>query len=109
MRLAVVFRKPAVLAILDLENGKIIAELPTCGDADDVFFDEKRNRLYISCGEGAIAVIQEEGDRFRELDQIPTTAGTRTSVFIPELDRLVVAARVSEREGAALWIFRPVP
>ncbi len=36
-------------------------------------------------------------------------SGARTSLFVPELDRLLVAARATVREPAAIWIFRPTP
>ena len=30
----------------------VVAKAETCGDADDVFVDAKRRRVYVSCGEG---------------------------------------------------------
>jgi hypothetical protein len=38
-----------------------------------------------------------------------TIAGARTSLFVPELDRLFVAARANASEPAAIWVFRPTP
>jgi hypothetical protein len=106
-RLAVVYRKPALLAVFDTRNGNVVARLPTCGDADDVFFDAKRQRIYVSCGEGAVDVVQQQGDTFQELGRVPTVSGARTSLLVPELDRLFVAVRASDNERAALWVFRP--
>jgi hypothetical protein len=51
--LALVFRSPPTLAVLSSATGAITERLGVCGDADDVFFDAKRDRLYVSCGEGA--------------------------------------------------------
>ena len=51
---AAVFRHPAKLALLDAKTGAATQQLDTCGDADDVFFDTKRRRIYISCGAGAV-------------------------------------------------------
>lgn len=107
-RLAVVFRKPALLAVLDTGDGHVVARLPTCGDADDVFFDARRQRIYISCGEGALAVVQRQGDGYAELGRIPTVSGARTSLWISDLDRLFVAVRASGKERAAVWVYRPV-
>ena len=39
--------------------------------------------------------------------QIPTVSGARTSLFVPELDRLFVAVRSSGNKPAAIWVFRP--
>lgn len=105
--LAVVYRKPATLAIFDTTQGAVIARTPTCGDADDVFFDTKRQRLYISCGEGALDVFQRQGDSYREVGRIPTVSGARTSLWVPELDRLFLGVRASGGEPAAVWVYRP--
>ena len=55
--LATVFRDPARLVLLDTKNGSVKANLPTCDDADDVFFDGKRSRIYVSCGAGSVDVL----------------------------------------------------
>lgn len=107
--LAIVFRHPATLALVDSKTGAILKSLPTCGDADDVFFDEKRQRIYISCGAGEIDVKQRDAATIRDKETIPTVKGARTSLFVPELDRLFVAARAEGQSGAAILVFRPMP
>jgi len=42
--LAVVARSPSRLVLLDTKTGNVTSTMPTCGDADDVFFDTKRGR-----------------------------------------------------------------
>jgi hypothetical protein len=39
---------------------------------------------------------------------VPTVAGARTALFVPELDRLFLAVRANGGEPAAIWIFRPI-
>lgn len=108
--LATVFRSPARLVLLDTSSGAVMANLATCGDADDVFFDAKRRRLYISCGEGAVDVVQQDANGYHPLARLPTRPGARTSLFVPELDRLFVAARASAAgAGAAILVFRSRP
>ena len=80
-----------------------------CIKSDDVFFDAKRQRVYVSCGKGFVDVIQRDGDTYEELARIPTVAGARTALFVPERDRLYLAVRASGGEGAAIWVFRPTP
>jgi hypothetical protein len=105
--LLVVYRKPPLLAVFDAGDGKLVARLPTCGDADDVFFDAKRQRAYVSCGEGSIDVVQRTGNAYRKIGRVPTVPGARTSLFIADLQRLFVAVRSSGAEHAAIWVFRP--
>jgi DNA-binding beta-propeller fold protein YncE len=108
-RVLVVFRSPPVLMALSGEDGQILAKLETCGDADDVFVDPKRHRVYVSCGAGAVDVFDQQGVEYRRLARVPTVPGARTSLFAPELDRLFLAVRAQSREPAAIWVFRPVP
>jgi DNA-binding beta-propeller fold protein YncE len=108
--LAAVFRNPPRLVLLDTKTGAVAANLPTCGDADDVFFDAKRARIYISCGAGEIAVFQRDGPTYRPLPSVPTASGARTSLFVPELDRLFLAVRAGLLGSAAsIQVFRPTP
>jgi len=108
--LAIVTRSPARLIMLDTFTGSVTASLPTCGDADDVFFDAKRHRLYVSCGDGEVDVVQQDGAGYHPLVRIPTQSGARTSLFVPELDRLFVAARAGLLgSDAGILVFRPTP
>jgi hypothetical protein len=108
-RLVVVYREPALLAVLNASSGAPVARLTACGDTDDVFFDAQRQRVYLSCGAGFLDVIQKHGEAYEELARIPTMPGARTALFVPERDRLYLAVRASGSEGAAVWVFRPTP
>ena len=44
-----------------------------------------------------------------EVARVPTVSGARTSLFVPELDRLYVAARSTFSEPTAIWVLRPMP
>jgi len=108
--LATVFRSPPRLVLLDTTTGTVTANLPTCGDADDVFFDAKRRRLYLSCGEGMVDVLQSDTAGYHLLARIPTHSDARTSLFVPELDQLFVTARAGLLgSDAAILVFRPGP
>jgi DNA-binding beta-propeller fold protein YncE len=103
----VVFRNPARLVLFDADRGSQHAAIDTCGDADDVFADGKRLYVYVSCGEGAVDVLEEQSDGLQRLGRVPTSPGARTSLFVPELDRLFVATRAGRGRGAAVLVFRP--
>jgi len=103
------FRNPAKLGVFSSEDGKLIASPDICGDTDDVFVDAKRSRVYISCGQGVLDVLDSEQDAYRRIARIPTVAGARTSLFVPDLDRLLLAVRASSGESAAIWVYRPDP
>ena len=107
-RLFTVFRKPARLVAYAMDDGKTLADVAGCGDADDVFLDAKRQRLYVVCGEGFVDVFNANG-ALQHLGRVPTSEGARTGLFVSALDRLVVAARAHGREPATLWVFAPSP
>jgi hypothetical protein len=108
---AVVYRSPARLVAFDANSGRAISSVTSCGDADDVFFDGKRRRIYVSCGDGSVDAWQEDGTGYRRLNSVKTATGARTSLFVPELDRLFVAARagfLGLGGDAAILVLRPV-
>ena len=107
-RVIAVFRRPARLVAF-AESGAAAAEIATCGDADDVFLDPRRGRLYVSCGEGLLDIFERRGAGYERIGRIATVPGARTSLFDPASDRLYLAVRAAGKEPAALWVYRPAP
>jgi len=106
-RLFVGCRKPARLVIFDTETGNQVQDLEISGDTDDLFYDVKRQRIYISCGEGSIDVISEEsGNAFRPLAKVKTASGARTCLFSPELDRLFLAVPHRGNQRAEIRVYK---
>jgi hypothetical protein len=108
-RVFAVFRHPPTLVMLDGDDGRVIARASSCGDADDVFVDAKRRQIYVSCGDGAIGVFALGGDNIAARGSVATGSGARTSLFVPERDRLYLAVPSHGSEPAAIWVFRPLP
>lgn len=108
-RVLVAFRRPAELGIFSAADGRLMSSVPTCGDVDDLFADSKRDRIYLSCGEGFIDTLARDGESYRQAGRIATAAGARTALFVPELDRLLLAVPAKGANAAAIWVFRPLP
>jgi len=108
-QILVIFRAPAQFGVFSMTDGKPVATIETCGDADDLFIDANRARVYVSCGAGFLDVLEAKETTYRRIARIPTVSGARTSLFVSEMDRLLVAVRASSGEPAAIWIFRPMP
>src|SRR6185503_5514160 len=82
-------RKPARLLVLDIDSGRQIANVECVGDTDDLFYDPKIQRIYISGGDGAISIIhQTDADHYQSIGAIKTAPGARTSFFSPDLRQL---------------------
>lgn len=97
------FRRPSRLAIYPIHGGHLLQSLGLCDDSDDVFVDEKRARLYASCGEGFVDVFNL--DRQVRTDHIATRPGARTSLYVPEWNRLFVAARATADRPATILVY----
>jgi YVTN family beta-propeller protein len=108
-RIIVAFRDPPRLMAFGIADGHVITDVATCGDADDVFADAKRHRLYVSCGAGAVDVFERRGAGYERIARVPTASGARTSFWSPDADRLFVAVRASAGRPAAVWVFQPPP
>ncbi len=108
-RVLVGFRNPARLSVMNSTDGSPVADVDMCRDADDLFVDAKRQRVYVSCGEGLIDVFEDQAGTYKRIAQIPTASGARTSLFVREMDRLFVAVPAAGKEQAAIWAFYPVP
>ncbi|HUQ08792.1 MAG TPA: YncE family protein [Steroidobacteraceae bacterium] len=100
-----VFRKPAVIARYSMQGGAVTTHAEVCGDADDVFIDEKRNRVYVICGEGVVEVMKRE--TLERIDRVSTSPGARTGLFSAAADTLFVAARATGGKSAAIYALKP--
>lgn len=109
-RLFIVCRRPPEMIVLDTESGKIIARVPTVAVADDMWYDAARKRVYISGGEGMISVIaQQDVNHYRNVAQIETAPGGRTSQFVPQLNRLYLAVSRHGDQPAELRVYEVEP
>jgi hypothetical protein len=107
-RLFIGCRKPARLVVLDAETGKTVADLAISGDTDDLFYDAKRKRLYISCGEGFIDIVEQVStDNYNRPTRIPTASGARTSFFSPDLDHYYLAVPHRPNQSAEIRVYQP--
>jgi DNA-binding beta-propeller fold protein YncE len=107
-RLFIGCRSPARLLVLDTTSGKTVAQVEISGDADDVFYDAKRQRVYVSCGEGFLDVIQcNAGDHYERIAHEPTRGGARTCFFLPDSDRLYLAVPKRFGQDAEIRVYQP--
>lgn len=109
-RLFVATHEPARLAVLDTNSGRTIAELPCVQDADDVYYDAGRKRVYVPGGEGYISVFQQsDADHYSLLAKVPSTLGARTAGYFGKgrkgFDRFFLGVPARADHGAEIWIY----
>ena len=99
---------PPKLFVFDIDTGKVIASLPCAVNSDDMGYDPVRKRIYIT-GDGEASVFeQHDADHYVHIAEVPTGYRARTSIFVPELNRLYlgVASR-GKREAGKLAVPEP--
>jgi len=99
---------PPKLFVLDIDTGKVIASLPCAENSDDMGYDPVRKRIYIT-GDGDASVFeQQDADHYMHIAEVPTGYRAKTSIFVPQLNRLYIAvASKGQRIAGKLAIPEP--
>ena len=127
----IVTRRPPRLVVLDATSGALLdaavdpAAAARCvADADDVFFDDQRRRVYVIGGAGFVSVYQftpaspgastdsrlgmetiSAMGRYIFVQEVPTAVGARTGTWFAGRHRLYVAAPATSALGARLLVY----
>jgi YVTN family beta-propeller protein len=105
-RLFIGCRLPAKLLVLNTDTGQTIASLDSDSDVDDVYYDKTNKQIYMSCGNGNIDIFQQiNANDYKAIGKIITHSGARTSLFIPEMNKLVIASPAGFSTRAFLLIY----
>lgn len=102
-------RDPAKLLVFDTAapGGHLVTTVGISRDTDDLFFDTRNKLIYVSCGQGFIDIIKQTGpDTYEKARPLPTVAGARTSLFVPELKMLCLAVPRRGAQSAEIRVFR---
>ena len=91
-----------VLAVVDLDRRQVVARFSIGRGSDFVDFDAVLGRIYASCSEGTMAIIQQDdADRYRPLDPLPVSAGVHTVAVDARTHRVYVAEQISGGQPVA--------
>jgi hypothetical protein len=111
-RVLVGCRTPPRLLALDMKDGSVKGSAEIGGDVDDIFLDPKARRIYASCGEGFVDVI--DAGKYERVARVETAGGARTCLLDLKGNRLFVAApgrllAGAPLEPAAILVYRTAP
>jgi len=109
-RLFVATHQPPRLAVFDTNSGHTVVTLPCVQDADDLYYDSSRKRIYVPGGEGFISVFQQtDADHYHLLAKVPSALGARTAGYFGKgrkgFDRFFLAVPARADHGAEIWIY----
>lgn len=107
-------RMPPMISVFDTTSGKQTAQVEGIAGIDDLWYDALHKRLYASGGRGTdvgyVYVYQQKGsDQYEMISKVPTAASAGTSLWVPELNRLFVAAPAGDKQDAGVMVFEPQP
>jgi hypothetical protein len=95
-----------VIIVFDTELSKEVTRFEIKGDADDIFFDYEKKLLFVSCGEGYLQLFkQEDKDTYKLMQEVSTSKGARTSLFVKELNKIYLAVPQNGSKDAAIQVY----
>jgi YVTN family beta-propeller protein len=78
-----------LLAMLDTENGKVVATVPIGAGVDGCAFDDATQLAFASCGEGATTIAKEETpQKLTVVQTLKTEPRARTMALDPKTHRI---------------------
>jgi DNA-binding beta-propeller fold protein YncE len=101
-RLFTVSRKPGKFIVMDTDTGKVVTMLPCVEVNSDISRDPAKKRIYISGSETVSVFAQIDADHYEHLAEVPSAFRAKSSIFVPELQRLYVAASGKGKPDAKL-------
>jgi hypothetical protein len=106
-RLFTATRKPSQFIVFDLDSGKVVTALPCVGMNSDMSLDVAHRRIYVTGSETASVFEQHDADHYQHIAEVPTAYRAKSSIFVPQLNRLYVADSGKGKPDAklALQIF----
>lgn len=100
------YRHPPKMVIMNEETGAIVNTADMVSDVDDVYADEKGEKIFASGGGGFISIYQWQKPTLTLVAKISTRNGARTSLLIPDLKLFILAARANDGNDAELQVYK---
>jgi YVTN family beta-propeller protein len=82
-----------VLAIMNVDSGKVVQTFPIGAGVDTNIFDPESCILFVAVREGVLHIFHEDGpDKFRTVEDVKTEFGARNMAFDPKTHRLFLSS-----------------
>ncbi|MGH9642917.1 MAG: YncE family protein [Terriglobales bacterium] len=90
-RLFVAGREPAILVVMNADDGKVIQSFPISNGADADVYDPKTGLVFVSTREGWVHIFHEDSpDHYSETGKVKTEFGAKTMAYDPKTERIFV-------------------
>ncbi len=101
-RVFIATRKPPKFFVFDTDTGKVVTSLPCAPLHDDMWFDRATKRIYVTGSETTTVLEQNDADHYTHLADDPTGFRAKTSILVPELNRIYIAVSGKGKADAKL-------
>jgi len=103
--------KKPMIVVFDSKSGKELTSIEIPAGIDDLHLDTRRERLYASCGDGVLAVIQKKENAYETIAKIETPKFSRTCAFSGTLGKLClgVPKQKGKEGGPEVWVYEAKP
>jgi DNA-binding beta-propeller fold protein YncE len=101
-RVFIAARKPPTYFVFNTDTGKLVFTHPCAAQNDDMWLDVARKRIYVTGTETTTVFEQQDADHYARVVDVPTGFRARTSLLVPELNRLYIAVSGKGKADAKL-------
>jgi DNA-binding beta-propeller fold protein YncE len=108
-RLFISTNNPERLIVLNSDSGAIVASLPCGHMVDDLAYDAKSKRIYVTGSDFVDIFQQKDADHYEQVGQVASAFRAKTAILIPELNRYYLAVPRHEDKVAEVRVFEVQP
>jgi hypothetical protein len=108
-RLLLTTRKPPKLVVMNSDSGKVTTSVPCVGMVDDIAYDVKLKRFYLSGDQFVEVFKRENADDYTSLGKTASGFHAKTALFVPELNRYFLTVPRHGNKQAEVRVYEPIP
>ena len=99
--------RSGTMNVLDAETGRLVTTVPIAKGTDDVLYDPKSKRIYVTSAEGFIEVLrQSDPDHYESIAKISTGPMGKNLALVKSQERLYVAVPPYGNVQAKILVYR---
>jgi hypothetical protein len=95
--------------VIDSDTGKVTTSVPRVGMVDDIAYDARLKRVYLSGDQFVEVIKQDDADHYTSLGQTASGFRAKTALFVPELNRYFLAVPGHAPRRAEVRVYEPIP
>jgi DNA-binding beta-propeller fold protein YncE len=108
-RLFISTNSPEKLIVLNSDSGAIVTSLPSGHMVDDMAYDAKSKRIYVTGSDFVRVFEQKDPDHYELVGQAPSAFRAKTAILIPDLNRFYLAVPRHEDKSAEVRVYEVHP